>query len=119
MRKKQLLKRFFPAALLGIIVLIMAGCKSPESTKPADETKTFTSTTVQNHAHTVTLNKSNIQASPAEGITLNTSSSSGHTHTFKMTKAQLDSVINSIHVTITTSTDSGHSHDFAISNWWW
>jgi len=119
MRRKQLLKCFFPVALLGMSVLIMASCKSPESTKPAEETKTFTSTTVESHAHTVTLKKSAIQASPAEGLTMNTSSSSGHTHTFRMTKAQLDSIINSTPVTVTTSTDSGHSHDFAISNWWW
>jgi len=119
MRRKQLLKWFFAAALLGMSVLIMASCNSSESTKPADETRTFTSTTVEGHAHTVTLKKSDIQARPAEGLTMNTSSSSGHTHTFRMTKAQLDSIIGSTPVTVTTSTDSGHSHDFAISNWWW
>jgi ABC-type glycerol-3-phosphate transport system substrate-binding protein len=119
MTKKQLFKCLFPAALLGMSVLIMAGCGSSESTKPADETKTFTSTTVEGHAHTVTLKKSDIQGAPAEGISMNTSSASGHTHTFRMTKAQTESISKSMPVTITTSTDSGHSHDFAISNWWW
>lgn len=92
MRRKRLLKCLFPAALLGMSILILAMCKSPESSKPVDETKIFTSTTVEDHAHTVTLKKSDIQGAPAEGFSMTTSSASNHTHTFRMTKAQAESV---------------------------
>lgn len=119
MRKKQLSKWLFPSILAGLSVLVMARCSSNETTVPTYETKIFTSTTVDGHAHTVTLTRTDIQARREEGYTVTTSSTSGHTHTFKMTKAQCESVNNDISVTITTSTDSGHAHDFAIANWWW
>ncbi|MBN2206519.1 MAG: hypothetical protein JW742_03865 [Candidatus Aminicenantes bacterium] len=106
-------------AWLGTVAFLAAGCSSPESTVPTYETKTFTSTTVDGHSHTVTLSRSDIQALPEAGLTVTTSSVNNHTHTLSLTKAQCGSVNNSIQVVVETSTANNHSHSFSIANWWW
>jgi hypothetical protein len=119
MTRTRFLTGGFAAVLLGGIALLAAGCGSPESTVPTYATKTFTSTTVDGHFHSVTLSRSDIQALPANGLTATTTSVNSHTHTLTLTKAQCESVNNSVSVTVETSTTSGHSHSFSIANWWW
>ena len=52
--------------------------------------------------------------------TFTSSSNNGHTHTFAMTQAQLQSVMNGGSVDITTGVSSvggDHSHGFTITKW--
>lgn len=104
---------------LAAVALFAAGCSSPESTVPTYATKTFTSTTVDGHSHTVTLSRADIQALPAGGLSVTTTSVNSHTHTLSLTKAQCESINNSIQVVVETSVNNNHSHGFAIANWWW
>jgi tRNA U34 5-carboxymethylaminomethyl modifying GTPase MnmE/TrmE len=79
-----------------------------------EESKEFTSTSVNNHTHTFTLNKADLDTPPAEGISRATSSSANHTHTVTLTKEQLGHIKMGMEQTVKTSIDSGHSHDFTF-----
>ena len=107
------------AALLALLMFGVTGCGS-SSTTPPTTNHTFTSTSVNAHTHTVTLEKASVQTPPVAGISETTSSSSGHTHSFALTQAQLTTVMGGTAVTQATGTsDVGglHSHDFTISKW--
>jgi hypothetical protein len=77
----------------------------------------FTSSSDQGHNHTITIQKTEIQAPPAGGISRQTSAN-GHTHTFTMTEAELTNVKNGTPVVVTTSDSGGHSHNFTIQKWY-
>lgn len=107
------------AALLTLIMAGITGCGS-STTPPLTISKTFVSTFVNSHTHTVTINKADIVTPPAAGISEATSSNVGHTHSFAMTQAQLVTVSGGAPVAVTTGvSDSGgpHTHDFTISKW--
>lgn len=98
---------------------------SPSSTA----SHTFSSISVNGHFHTLRIRKSDVQSSPAIGISGNTSVASStsefcpfyHSHTFAMTKAQLQSFMSGRPVVVTSgsSIDPGgyHSHCFTITKW--
>ena len=102
----------------GFLAFTGLSCTSTESPETPDEEQTFTSTTSQNHTHSVTIQRSEIENPPEEGITKTTSTSSGHSHNFSMTRQQLLDVQNDQTVTITDSLAAGHTHDYEIEKWY-
>ncbi|HSA97236.1 MAG TPA: hypothetical protein VLJ16_14365 [Acidobacteriota bacterium] len=106
---------------LAFIAFGISGCSS--STTPGGgggTTHMFTSTSVNAHTHTVTIDRADVTTPPAAGITESTSSSAGHSHSFAMTQAQLTTVNGGTAVNITTGSSSvtgAHTHDISISKW--
>ena len=85
-----------------------------------DTSRTFASTSVNSHTHSVTIEKADVQTPPAAGISKTTTSNSAHTHSFTLTQAQLATINGGGSVTVTSgSSDVGgaHTHDFTISKW--
>jgi hypothetical protein len=115
-------KDFWAIGVLGLLglFLTLGGAACSSSTTPSNTTtsQTFTSTSVQSHTHTVTIQKTEVDSPPSGGISRQTSTSGGHSHTFTMTQDQLNSVKNGASVQIETSVDSSHSHSFTIAKWY-
>jgi hypothetical protein len=108
------------AAFLALLAGGITGCGSSTSSQPPGTTHSFTSTMVNSHTHTVTIDKADVQTPPAAGISETTSSASGHTHSFDMTQAQLTTVMGGGSVTITSgssATTGVHTHDFTVTKW--
>ncbi len=107
------------AAFLTVLMAGVTGCGSPTSPPPS-VSRTFNSTDVNAHNHSVTIDTADVKIPPAAGISETTSSNVGHTHSFAMSQAQLTAVAAGTAVTITTGvSDFGgsHTHDFTISKW--
>jgi hypothetical protein len=119
MTRKDFLKTAFGGALGMLVFTGLNSCKSPESPDMTDDSsqKTFTSTSNSGHTHRITLNRSEIENPPANGITRSTTSASGYSHTFSMSQAQLQSVNTGNKVNITDSLSSGHSHSYTLEKW--
>ena len=118
MTRKDFLKTAFGGFLGALVYLGLTDCKSPfEPEIPDTNQKSFTSSSSSGHTHTVTITRAQVENPPAAGITLTTSSSGGHTHTFSMSQKQLQNVNNSQTETITDSTVSNHTHQYQISKW--
>lgn len=105
---------------LSAVVLSLGGTACKSSTTPSNPTdsQTFTSTSAQSHTHTVTIQKTEVDTPPTGGISRQTFTSGGHSHTFTMTQDQLNSVKNGTSVQIETSVESSHSHAFTIAKWY-
>ena len=121
MTRKDFLRTGF-GGLAGVLVaagLMKCGGSSPTSPTPTTS-KIFTSTNVNGHSHTFTIQNADVQSPPAAGISGDTSSSGGHTHTFAMTQAQLQSVMGGGSVVVTSGSSAvggNHTHDFTIAKW--
>lgn len=113
---------FFINGIRGLsgVLLVLGGsaCKSSTTPSTPGTSKTFTSTDVQYHTHTVTIQRSEIDTPPSGGISRQTSTASSHSHTFTMSQDQLMSVQGGSSVQIETDVVSGHSHTFTISKWY-
>ena len=112
MRRREFLH--FAAGATVLLGVVQAACKNSPTTPT--NAKTFTSSNEQGHTHTITIDKTEIEAPPAAGISRQTSAN-GHTHTFTMTAAELTNVNNGSSVGVTTSDSNGHSHTFTIQKW--
>jgi len=118
MKSRSLFGMIAGAVFLAFVMAGATGCDS--STTPSGDSHVFTSTSVNAHSHSVTIDKADVQTPPMAGISESTSSSAGHTHSFAMTEAQLTTVNGGGSVTITTgSSDTGgaHTHDITITKW--
>lgn len=125
MTRKEFLGTLASGVVSGFLIMLGTGCSSDSPTSPdtpsdgagGNDQESFTSTVAQGHSHTVTINRSEVENPPSEGITKTTSSGGGHTHSFSMTQQQLTDVNNGQTVTVTDSSVSGHTHDYEISKW--
>jgi len=121
MTRKEFLKFSLSGIVGGAALALWPSCSGSSSTTPPPTTGgTFTSSTVETHTHTVTLDRSEVESPPAAGISRDTSSNAYpilHSHVFAMTQAELQSVNSGNTVTISTSVISGHSHTFDIKKW--
>jgi hypothetical protein len=129
MTRKEFLQTGFGglAGVLATAALIKCGNSGPTGTSNASQT--FASTSANNHSHTLTVQKTDVESPPAagiSGITSSASASSGyssvpHTHTYALTQGQLQSVMGggSVVITsgITADATGNHSHDFTITKW--
>jgi len=105
----------FAAGATVLLGVVHAACKN-SPTIPTNA-KMFTSSSEQGHAHTITIEKTEIESPPAGGISRQTSAN-GHTHTFTMTAVELTDVKNGTAVGVTTADSNGHSHNFTIQKWY-
>ncbi len=117
-------RRNMLASLVGLLPMILLGmiaCSgSSSTTTPPNDTHTFNSTITNYHSHTVTLNKTDVESPPMAGVAGDTSSSSGHTHSYALTQAELTTLMGGGSVTITTGDSSVtglHNHDITFSKW--
>jgi len=114
-------KEFFAVSgkylLGGVLAALGLSCESTESPDDMEDENTFTSTTSQGHTHSATIQRSEIENPPSDGITKTTTSAAGHTHTFTMTQQQLQNVNNGQTVTVTDSPSAGHTHQYEIEKW--
>ena len=124
MKRVEFLKVMGAGTLAALAGGALNACKS-SSTTPSNPATShdFTSTTTLSHAHTFTVQQSEIQTPPAAGISRQTSNptdayTGAHTHTFTMTQADLTNVKNGTPVTISTADTNSHHHDFTISKWY-
>jgi len=114
MKRREFLH--FAAGATVLLGVVQATCKNTPTT-PTDPSMVFTSSSDQGHNHTITIQKTEIQAPPAGGISRQTSAN-GHTHTFTMSEAELTTVRNGTAVVVTTADSNGHSHRFTIQKWY-
>jgi hypothetical protein len=120
MTRKEFLKISLGGLLGGLTIILTERCTSSESPSPPAPPaggQVFTSTNVDNHTHTVTFSRSDVESPPANGITKSTSSSAGHSHSFSMTQAQLQTVNGGTAVQVSDSLVSGHQHAYTITKW--
>jgi len=112
-------KIFFRLGLLGTLaaLIIFAGqaCSSTTSDIPFTE-KSYYSTTVQGHSHSVTLYRTEIDS--AQPILRTTSLVNAHTHNVSLSQAQVQSLKDGANVNVETTVDSGHSHTFSFQKWY-
>lgn len=73
---------------------------------------TFTSSAADGHTHTVTLEATMLNDSPASGAQKTTSVADGHTHTVSLTEAELDAIAAGQTVQKETTPASGHTHTY-------
>ena len=114
-------KEFLVTGLLGSIgalaALTQSRCTGSTTPPPPPSTsKTFNSTSVNAHTHSITIDKSEVQTPGAGGISRQTSST-GHTHTFAMTQGELQSVNGGGSVVVTVAVADLHQHTFTINKW--
>ncbi len=117
MKRKDFLISGALGALAVAAGLFQTKCSSSSGPSDPGTQRTFTSTSVDGHTHTITITRSEVESAPIAGISRATSSASGHTHTFAMTQAQLQGVMGGAATTVNTSTDSAHAHEFTITKW--
>jgi hypothetical protein len=97
-------------ALAGVLAFLGLMKCSSNPAGPSTS-KTFSSSSENGHSHTYTIQKAEVESPPAAGISGSTSSTSGHSHSFAMTQAELQSVMGGGTAVITTgSVDSGGLH---------
>jgi hypothetical protein len=113
-------KNFLVTGLLGslgaLVALVQSRCSSSTTPPPPTTSKTFNSTSVNAHIHSITIDKSEVQTPGAGGISRQTSST-GHTHTFAMTQMELMTCNSGGFVVVTTSVTDLHQHTFTINKW--
>jgi len=107
----------FAAGATVLLGVVQAACKNSPTTPTDPNSRVFTSSSDQGHTHTITIQKTEIEAPPTAGISRQTSAN-GHTHTFTMTEAQLTNVKNGTPAAITTADSNGHTHNFTIQKWY-
>jgi len=74
----------------------------------------YTSSTVQAHSHTFSLDDASISAPPTDGVSGDSSVDQGHSHTVAITMAQLQQVSMGSSVQVTTGDAGGHTHVFTF-----
>jgi len=74
----------------------------------------YSSSNVQAHFHTFSLDDASITAPPAAGVSGDTSSDQDHTHSVSISADQLQQVSTGQSVTVTTSSSQSHTHVFTF-----
>jgi hypothetical protein len=114
-------KDFLSAGLMGslgaLAALTNSRCSGSTTPNPPTTQKTFTSTNVSAHTHTVTIQNAEVSNPPVAGITKTTSAGGGHTHTFTLSQAQLQTVNGGGSVTVQDSVTDLHQHGYTITKW--
>lgn len=96
------------AALFAGVVITVTGCSEDDPAGPAAD-GSVSGTIANNHGHSVTLTKAQIDAGAAVTLTF---SGGGHTHTVSLTAEQVALVKSGagVHTGLASSTTNDHSH---------
>jgi hypothetical protein len=119
-------KRFLGTLLVLPVGIFLVHCSSTASTSSGGANApavppiqsggmdVYTSSTVQAHSHTFSLDDASISAPPTDGVSGDSSDVQGHTHTVAITMAQLQQVSTGSSVQVTTGDAQGHTHVFTF-----
>ena len=114
-RREFLIRGLRGGSLLVLLPLgwTVAGCSS--SSGPTNGLR-FTSSTVQGHTHDFTIGMVDLTTPPASGITGDTTAAVGHMHAVSLSQNDLSQIEGGQTVSKDTSTVSGHMHTFQFSS---
>ena len=85
------------------------------ATATGQENITVTSSIDAGHSHDVTISGADIENPPAADDTIDTTYSGGHRHTITLTRQDYESIKNGDEVTVISSSSGGHAHTFVIA----
>ncbi len=74
----------------------------------------ITSTVNSGHSHRVTISRSNVNDPPTSNVTLTSTSSSGHVHTITLTTSDYERLMKGETIDKKSSSSSKHTHTFRI-----
>ncbi len=113
MSHKSLVKVATVSVLVLLLVggLVSLAC-SKKSASTGDIT--ITSSVNAGHTHQVTIAGADINNPPAADKTIDTTYSAGHRHTITLTTQDYESIQSGNEVTVESSSVSGHTHTFVI-----
>jgi hypothetical protein len=113
MSHKSLVRVAIVGVLVLVLVggLVSLAC-SKKSASAGDIT--ITSSVNAGHTHQVTISSTDIDNPPAADKTIDTTYSGGHRHTITLTTQDYESIKNGSEVTVESSSVSGHTHTFVI-----
>jgi len=118
---KKALTAIVGSAFLALLTVGLMHCSSYLAVPPIPGTSmTFTSTSVNSHAHSVTIDKTVVLTPPPGGISETTASTSAHKHSITLTQDQLATINSGGLATVKSGiSDFGgaHTHDFTITKW--
>jgi hypothetical protein len=113
MSRKSLVKVAAVSVLVLVLVGSLVGLAcSKKSTSAGD--LTVTSSVNAGHTHQVTISGTDINNPPAADKTIDTTYSAGHRHTITLTTQDYETIKNGGEVTVESSSVSGHTHTFVI-----
>ncbi|MBM4445445.1 MAG: hypothetical protein FJ020_09140 [Chloroflexi bacterium] len=98
--------------LLLVGIAVGAAC-SKKSGSAGD--LTITSSVDSGHSHDVTIKAADIANPPATDKTIDTTYSGGHRHTITLTPANYQTIEGGNGVSVTSSSSGGHTHTFIIA----
>ncbi len=99
------------------LIITEIGCDSDDVTGPAGsdaDSFTVNSTSSSGHIHSVKVSRSDVDNPPTMQLTLTTSRSSSHTHRITLTESDFVKLANMETIVKTSTTDDSHSHTFSI-----
>jgi hypothetical protein len=99
------------AALFAGVVITVTGCSEDDTTGPGDGGKTGTVEKTNDHSHSVSITKAQIDAGGAVTLTL---TGSGHTHALNLTSADVAAIKSGAGVHSKPSEDSGNGHTHLV-----
>jgi hypothetical protein len=113
-------KLFFRVGLFGILaawmIIVGSACSNDITTDIPLTEKSYYSTTVDGHSHSVTITKTEIEN--AQPILRTTSLVNSHTHIVSLSQEQVQSLKDGATVSVETTVDNGHSHTFSFQKWY-
>ncbi len=113
MSRKSLVKVAAVSMLVLVLVGSLVGLAcSKKSASTGDIT--VTSSVDAGHSHKVTIEGADINNPPAADKTIDTTYSGGHRHTITLTTQDYESIQSGNEVTVESSSVSGHTHTFVI-----
>lgn len=122
--RRELLTRGTTVLLLVPVIGPMLGCSSSSNNSGPDGGAcagvSSTSSTDNQHSHTLCVLTSDLTTPPAAGVTYTTSNDSGHTHHVTLTATNLTSINSGTTVMVTSTSDvdpingAAHTHTFMI-----
>lgn len=116
MSRKIFFRLGFFGTAAALFIVAGAACSNAITTDIPLTEKSYYSSTVNGHSHSVTITKTEIEN--AQPFLRTTSLVNSHTHNVSMSQEQVQSLKNGSTVTVETTVDSGHSHTFAFSKWY-
>jgi hypothetical protein len=117
MDRREFLVRIGGLVLAAPLALEVAGCGDDSNDGGGGNGDangfTVTSSETSGHTHNVTVLNADLANPPVE-VTYTSTSSGGHTHAITLSQAQLTEINGGGTVTVTSTENSGHTHSWTI-----
>ena len=96
------------------VLLLVGGLACGKSTSTQEQDITVTSSVDSGHSHDVSISGADLDNPPSADKVIYTTYSGGHSHTVTLTKQNYESIKSGNAVTLTSSSSSAHTHTFVI-----